>query len=148
MEGMRARTEAWRGLAGRFCQPGTFLFDQQKIDEGVLEVRHKLPYSDLTSISKSEQRAYILAGEALEFGHTLTEQIGGQLDAGFILTGFYEDRWTISRQGLYRHLYCLTCSKTEQFSIKSCRDFCHIGKLDYNLLNCQWYSSPISQCGR
>jgi hypothetical protein len=29
--------------------------------------------------------------ESLEFGHTLEDQIGGQLEAGFVLTGFYED---------------------------------------------------------
>jgi SAM-dependent methyltransferase len=79
-------------LAG-FVNPVLYLFDQRKIDDGVLEVRHKLPYSDLTSISKEERRAFIRAGEALEFGHTLTDQIGGQLDAGLALTGFYEDRW-------------------------------------------------------
>jgi hypothetical protein len=27
----------------------------------------------------------------LEFGHTLEDQIGGQIAAGFTLTGFYED---------------------------------------------------------
>lgn len=32
-----------------------------------------------------------LAGEALVFGHTLTGLIAGQLDAGFAMTGFYED---------------------------------------------------------
>lgn len=79
-------------LAG-FINPVLYLFDQQKADQGVLEVRHELPYSDLTSISPQERQAYIRAGEALEFGHTLTDQIGGQLDAGFVLTGFYEDRW-------------------------------------------------------
>ena len=79
-------------LAG-FVNPVLYIFDQRKIDDGVLEVRHKLPYSDLTSISKEERRAFIRAGEALEFGHTLTDQIGGQLDAGLVLTGFYEDRW-------------------------------------------------------
>jgi hypothetical protein len=26
----------------------------------------------------------------LEYSHTLTEQIGGQLDAGFVMTGFRE----------------------------------------------------------
>ncbi|MCG2596992.1 MAG: hypothetical protein KBO59_05630, partial [Achromobacter sp.] len=31
-------------------------------------------------------------GEALVFGHTLQDQIGGQLDAGFLLAGFHEDR--------------------------------------------------------
>ena len=28
---------------------------------------------------------------AAVFGHSLTDQINGQLDAGFALTGFYED---------------------------------------------------------
>lgn len=79
-------------LAG-FVNPVMYLFDQRKIDEGILEVRHKLPYSDLTSISNAERKAFIRAGEALEFGHTLTDQIGGQLDAGLVLTAFYEDRW-------------------------------------------------------
>lgn len=79
-------------LAG-FVNPVLYLFDQKKIDDGILEVRHELPYSDLTSISESERDAYIRAEEALEFGHTLTDQIGGQLDAGFVITGFFEDRW-------------------------------------------------------
>lgn len=79
-------------LAG-FVNPVLYLFDQKKIDAGILEVRHRLPYSDLTSIPESERNAYIRAEEALEFGHTLTDQIGGQLDAGFAVTGFYEDRW-------------------------------------------------------
>ncbi len=79
-------------LAG-FVNPVMYLFDQRKIDEGILEVRHRLPYSDLTSIANAERKAFIRAGEALEFGHTLTDQIGGQLDAGLVLTGFYEDRW-------------------------------------------------------
>ena len=79
-------------LAG-FVNPLLYLFDQKKAAEGILEVRHTLPYSDLCSISEEERQAYIRAGEALEFGHTLTDQIAGQLDAGFVLTGFYEDRW-------------------------------------------------------
>ena len=33
-----------------------------------------------------------LPGEPLCFGHTLDDQIGGQLAAGFVLTGFFEDR--------------------------------------------------------
>ena len=30
-------------------------------------------------------------GTPLEFSHTLEDQIGGQLDAGLLLTGFFED---------------------------------------------------------
>lgn len=87
-------------LAG-FANPILYLFDQKKADDGVLEVRHRLPYSDLTSISPAERLEYLAAKEAVEFGHTLTDQIGGQIDAGFAITGFYEDGWP----GLALHEY-------------------------------------------
>jgi SAM-dependent methyltransferase len=35
-------------LAG-FCNPILYLFDQELADDGVLQVRHALPYSDLTA---------------------------------------------------------------------------------------------------
>jgi hypothetical protein len=35
----------------------------------------------------------------IQFSHSLEEQIGGQIKAGFVLTGLYEDRDT---QGLLR----------------------------------------------
>jgi SAM-dependent methyltransferase len=79
-------------LAG-FCNPVLYLFDQELADQGVFQVRHRLPYSDLISLSEAERSVYIAEGQPLEFGHTLTDQIGGQLDAGFVLTGFYEDVW-------------------------------------------------------
>jgi SAM-dependent methyltransferase len=79
-------------LAG-FCNPAMFIFDMAQADEGVLEVRHKLPYSDLTDLTAEERQRYVDDLQPLEFGHTLDDQIGGQLDAGFVLTGFYEDVW-------------------------------------------------------
>ncbi len=80
-------------LMAGFCNPVLYLFDQELADQGVLQVRYKLPYSDLTSLSDEERGVYINEVQPLEFGHTLTDQIGGQLDAGFVLTGFYEDGW-------------------------------------------------------
>ena len=79
-------------LAG-FWNPANFIFDTFAADEGQLQVRHKLPYSDLTSLSEEERQSYVDDQQPLEFGHTLDDQIGGQLDAGFVLTGFYEDGW-------------------------------------------------------
>ena len=37
--------------------------------------------------------AFMAQDEPLCFGHTLTDQIGGQLDAGLALVAMYEDRW-------------------------------------------------------
>ncbi len=77
-------------LAG-FNNPWIFIFDWAKYEAGELVVRHTLPYADLTSLDEAELAARIAAGEPLEFGHSLDDQIGGQLDAGFLLAGLYED---------------------------------------------------------
>jgi SAM-dependent methyltransferase len=78
-------------LAG-FVNPLQFIFDWERAEKGELVVRHAIPYSDLTSLRREERDRWISGGEPLEFGHSLEDQIGGQLEAGFILTGFYEDR--------------------------------------------------------
>lgn len=79
-------------LAG-VCNPVMYLFDDAKMEKGELVVRHRLPYSDLTSISVEERQRYIDNGDPLSFGHTLDDQIGGQLAAGFLISGFFEDYW-------------------------------------------------------
>jgi SAM-dependent methyltransferase len=82
-----------RLLAG-FMNPAFYLFDHEDIERGGrLEVRFRLPYSDLNDLGDERLAARIAAGETLEFSHSLDAQIGGQLDAGFLLAGFYEDRW-------------------------------------------------------
>src|SRR5829696_8154987 len=79
-------------LAG-FLNPAVYIFDLRLADRtGEVRVRYTLPYSDETSQSDEEVRRQIEMGEPLEFSHTLEEQIGGQLEAGFLISGFYEDR--------------------------------------------------------
>ncbi len=70
--------------------PISFQFDP---DHQPLQLIYKQPYSDIHSLPKEKSDALIAAHEALEFGHSLTEQIGGQLEAGFMITHFYEDVW-------------------------------------------------------
>lgn len=80
-------------LAG-FDNPVRWLFDDEQAKAGRLEVCRSVPWSDLahaTSVGKLE--TLLKSGAPMEFGHTLADQIGGQLDAGFVLTGFYEDRY-------------------------------------------------------
>ena len=85
-------------LAG-FVNPVLCLFDDAKMERGEFEVRHRIPYSDLTSLTDRELRRYTGRNDPLCFGHTLEDQIGGQLEAGFVLAGFYEDggeSWKLS----------------------------------------------------
>jgi hypothetical protein len=79
-------------LAG-CTNPVRYLFDVERMDRGELAVRHAIPYSDLHDMEPARLQSLIDQLEPLEFGHTLDDQIGGQLDAGFIITGFYEDTY-------------------------------------------------------
>jgi SAM-dependent methyltransferase len=80
-------------LAG-FNNPAFYIFDNDAAERGELVIRYPLPYSDLESLTDAEREHRIQDGWPLEWSHTLVDQIGGQLDAGFVLTGLYEDRHT------------------------------------------------------
>ncbi|MBJ9990777.1 MULTISPECIES: hypothetical protein [unclassified Paenibacillus] len=54
----------------------------------VLQVKHSIPYSELDYLTEEE---IAKNGIPLEFGHTLEQQLQGQIDAGFVIAGFYED---------------------------------------------------------
>jgi hypothetical protein len=59
---------------------------------GELRVKYKLPYADETDLDGAEKEKKMAKCEPMEFSHTLDDQIGGQLDAGFVITHFFEDR--------------------------------------------------------
>jgi ubiquinone/menaquinone biosynthesis C-methylase UbiE len=90
-------TEAYRvlkkggSLLSGFNNPITFSLDPELESKDILQIKYKIPYSDLTSLTDEERKRYTDKGEPLAFGHTLEDQIGGQIDAGFIITGFFED---------------------------------------------------------
>src|ERR1700744_2069457 len=66
-----------------------FIFDVTALAErGELVVPHPLPFSTLDLSEADRQRAY--GTGPIEYSHSLTEQIGGQLAAGFILTHLEE----------------------------------------------------------
>ena len=80
-------------LAG-FNNPAVFLFDHDEADRtGTLVVKHGLPYADATSLSAQALAQRREKAEPLQFSHSLDEQIGGQIEAGFAIVGFYVDRW-------------------------------------------------------
>jgi SAM-dependent methyltransferase len=80
-------------LLSGFMNPVHYIFDFDAMEnENRLEVRYAIPYADVSSLESEKRSAYIEKGWPLEFGHSLDDQIGGQIDAGFVLVGFYEDR--------------------------------------------------------
>jgi len=79
-------------LMAGFNNPAVYLFDWELADRrGILQVKYALPYSDLTSLNAEAGERYMETGTPLEFSHTLEDQIGGQLDAGLLLTSLFED---------------------------------------------------------
>jgi SAM-dependent methyltransferase len=80
-------------LAG-FIDPAVFIFDETRGKLGEVHVRHRLPYSDVTSLPASERRALEEAAEPFVWSHSLETLLGGQLAAGLRLTDLYEDRWS------------------------------------------------------
>lgn len=95
-------------LAG-FSNPIVFLFDPELEKQGGPRLKYRMPYSDVASLTDEERRRYTDAGEPLCVAHSLEDQIGGQLDAGFLLTGFYEDKHTEGdRLSEYLSGFCAT----------------------------------------
>jgi SAM-dependent methyltransferase len=77
-------------LAG-FCNPLIYLFSEDR--EGNLDktLRYRVPHADPDVLSAEELARFAAEHIPLEFGHTLEQQLGGQLRAGFLLTDLYED---------------------------------------------------------
>ena len=59
------------------------------LDEKEEYLQNCLPFNPLKN--PEQMRQLEAAGDGVQFSHTLEEQIGGQLEAGFLLTGVYED---------------------------------------------------------
>lgn len=78
-------------LLSGFVNPVVYLFTEEDCANGKLTVTQRLPWSDLESRNSADVQRRLAAGEPFEFGHLLGDQIGGQIDAGFLITGFYED---------------------------------------------------------
>ena len=65
----------------------SFLFEEND----PLKVKNPLPFNPL-KMPEERLESMIVNGDGVQFSHTLDEQIGGQLKAGFTLKALYEDR--------------------------------------------------------
>jgi SAM-dependent methyltransferase len=92
-------------LAG-FGNPSMYVFDIPLAEKGVFKVKYPLPF-DATQLSDEERQRVFGDEYPLEFSHSIEEQIGGQLEVGFILTGLYEDQQD-SALGKYMPAYIAT----------------------------------------
>jgi SAM-dependent methyltransferase len=90
-----------------FMNPDIFIFDVTALDSrSELIVRHPLPFTTLDLPDDERQRAY--EAGPIEYSHSLTEQIGGQFAAGFILTHLTEAPHHADATGRYMPGYIAT----------------------------------------
>lgn len=89
-----------------FMNPDVYLFDEVSLDQQELVVRHPLPFSSLDLSESDRMRAY--GDGPIEYSHSLTEQIGGQLSAGFMLTDLTEARHDADITAQYFPAYIAT----------------------------------------
>ena len=88
--------------------PVHYIFDLFKADEGILEVAHSIPYSDVASLTKEDLDEYLSKGPPIEFGHSLKNLLGGQCAAGLVITDLYEDHMLESPLHNYHPSYIAT----------------------------------------
>ena len=89
-----------------FMNPIFYIFDYEKAEQGILDARFKLPYSDAEHTEIAEK--LMADDDALEHSHSLTDQLGGQMDAGFHIIGLYEDYHSTSAVSEYTPTYIAT----------------------------------------
>lgn len=80
-------------LMASFYNPVVFVDDRNQAlrAQGLMRPTYRLPYSDQNSLPSDILQEKIAKGDGLVFGHSLTDLIGGQLRAGFLLQDFVED---------------------------------------------------------
>jgi ubiquinone/menaquinone biosynthesis C-methylase UbiE len=75
------------------CSPIIYMIDWDETEKTKqCTLKYSIPHSDTKTLSPEMKKKYILEKTPFEFGHSLTDQIQGQIDAGFVITGFYEDK--------------------------------------------------------
>lgn len=77
-------------LLSGFGNPVEYIFDTVQLENEVLTVRHSIPYADIDHLDDPGIRA-VCEEDGYIWAHTLEDQIQGQIAAGFVIAGFYED---------------------------------------------------------
>lgn len=103
-------------LISGFTNPLLFIFDDEEDMKGNLVVKNKVPGSSLDYLSDEEKEEFINSDNTIEFGHTLEDQIQGQIDAGLVIAGLYEDDFG-GRRPLDEFIKCFVATKAVKIKL-------------------------------
>lgn len=103
-------------LLASFYNPILFVFDRDIAleQQGLTRPKYTIPYSDMDSLTQECYQEKIKKGEAVVFGHSLMDQINGQLEAGFKIAGFYEDEHPNPRFLIEQYMPTMMATKSEK----------------------------------
>ena len=92
-------------LLSSFFNPVIFIAEREAdAQTDTLHLRYPVPYSDLTHLSEAVRARKIQDGEPFMFGHGLSAQLGGQMAAGFVLAGLFEEWHPAPRMPIERFI--------------------------------------------
>ncbi|WP_291124903.1 class I SAM-dependent methyltransferase [Flavobacterium sp. UBA6031] len=98
-------------LIAGFATPLEFCIDQKLECKGILQLKNKMPYSDISNLGEQELHNKIELNRPLYFAHSMESQIQGQINAGFSIQGYLDD---LNKEGdllsEYMPAYALTKS--------------------------------------
>ncbi|MBS8264081.1 class I SAM-dependent methyltransferase [Mesobacillus boroniphilus] len=103
-------------LISGFTNPLLFIFDDEEDMKGNLVVKNKIPGSSMDYLTEHQKEEYIKSGNTIEFFHTLEDQIQGQVDAGFVIAGLYEDDFG-GRRPLDEYIKCFVATKAVKIKL-------------------------------
>jgi len=103
-------------LISGFTNPLLFIFDDEEDMKGNLVVKNSIPSSSLDHLTEEEIEAYLKSDQTIEFGHSLEDQIQGQIDAGLVITGLYEDDFG-GRRPLDQFIKCFIATRAVKMKI-------------------------------
>ncbi|MDF1645472.1 MAG: class I SAM-dependent methyltransferase [Legionellaceae bacterium] len=104
-------------LLTSFYNPVVFVFskDKELSEKGLLKPLYTLPYADIDALEQNILNQKIENQEAFVFGHTLSSQINGQLEAGFLLAGFDEDSHPSPRFLIEKYMKTMIATRAIKF---------------------------------
>lgn len=80
-------------LLSGFVNPLNYMLDWEEAERTQrCELKYSIPYSDIQILPPHVKEKYVQEKILFEFGHSLTDLIQGQIAAGFLISGFYEDK--------------------------------------------------------
>lgn len=101
-------------LLSSFYNPIVFVGDRNPEDakQGIIRPLYRMPFAEQEHLNAEKLAVKQQNQEAFVFGHSLSDQISGQLKAGFVLAGFQEDYQPVPRFVIdpYLPTFLATCA--------------------------------------